>query len=119
MARTAIPVVVGSDVGQVVAGTVPNVQGIIPPDAVLLIVNLTGGTVTVTVQTPVGGGGAPSGLDLPDRVVTISNGLVATIGPFSEAFFGRPGPPDQGQVYVDFSPTIANLVCVCVQVPRR
>lgn len=117
MPRTAIPLIVGSDAGASDLGAGPDAAGgIVPPNSVLIVHNASAASINVTAQTPSGSAGAPSGLDLPDRVLAVAAGAMAAMGPFPPAWYARsPGSADAGHVYIDFS-AVANVTAFAVQV---
>lgn len=118
MARTAIPLITASDVGAVSPFGAANVDGgIMPPNAVLVISNGSGGSVTITVETPAGAG-VPSGLNLSDRTIAVPAGQSGAIGPFHPTFYARPSAPDAGQVYVNYS-AVTSVSVLAVQIPTR
>jgi hypothetical protein len=68
-------------------------------DTILLVDNASGGDVDVTVQTAA----QVDGLAVADKVVTVTDGTIARIGPFEpDAYDRATGAADPGTVYVDF-----------------
>jgi hypothetical protein len=81
--------------------TAPTVDGdVIDVGKVRLwVMNGSGGSINVTVQTPA----TVRGLDVSELVVAVAAGQTALLGPFPKDVFGRTSGADQGRAYVDYS----------------
>ena len=76
-------------------------------DVFLVVLNGSGGSINVTVQTAA----TVSGLAVTDQVVAVAAGATKLIGPFPPATYDRAsGASDAGKVYVDFS-AVTTVTC--------
>lgn len=101
MARVSVSTqkIVGD--GLTPALTAPTVDGdTIDAGAVaLMVVNGSGASINVTVQTPA----TQSGLAVAENIVAVPASATKLIGPFPKGTYARPSAPDEGKVYVDYS----------------
>ena len=103
MARVAATTTEATVAGATVTQTAFTADGIsMPPGARLLVENTSGGSATITVQTPE----TVEGLAVGEATVTVANNAIKWIGPFAPATFVRPsGGSDAGLIWVDSSVT--------------
>lgn len=101
MARTALTTQPIDSDGLTPVFAAANVDGhIIDADAYIEVVNGSGGSINVTVQTPA----EYAGLAVAERIIAVGAGARAKIGHFDPKVYARPtGVADPGKVYVDFS----------------
>jgi hypothetical protein len=103
MARTALATQDVADEGVVITATAANVDGHTLDgggDVILKVINGSGGSINVTVQTAE----TVDGLAVADQVVAVAAGATKYIGRFRPSVYDRPtGATDAGKVYVDFS----------------
>lgn len=117
MARTAIPLTIGSHAGATGLGGTPDaLGGITPPNSVVVIRNGSASSITVTAKAGLSAG-IPTGLTAPDKILTIAAGAMAEMGPFDAAYWARDASvADGGQVYIDISlPTTVTWFAVQVR----
>lgn len=114
MARTALAPVQAVDEGAVWALAAANVDGHTIPgggDVLLFVLNGSGASINVTVQTAA----TEDGLAVAEQVVAVAAGVQKVIGPFRPTTYDRPsGGADPGVIYVDFS-AVTSVTCQAVQ----
>lgn len=115
MARTALATQPIADEGTVVAMTAANVDGHTIDgggDVILKVLNGSGGSINVTVQTAA----TEDGLAVAEQVVAVAAGATKYIGRFRPATYDRPsGAADAGKIYVDFS-AVTSVTCAALGV---
>lgn len=72
----------------------------------LEVSNGSGGTITVTIVTPI----TYLGLAVADKTVAISNGATKFIGPFRPSLYNYTTGTDKGMVYVNYSAVTTTTV---------
>lgn len=115
MARTALTPVEAADEGAVWALAAANVDGHMidgDGDIVLFVLNGSGGSINVTVQTAA----TEDGLAVAEQIVAVAAGVQKVIGPFRPNTYNRAsGDTDGGKVYIDFS-AVATVTCKALKV---
>lgn len=102
MARISVTTQAITRAGLAPVLTAPNADGdVIDVGRVAIYVNnASGGSINVTVQTPV----TVDGLTVEDPVIAVAAGTVKLIGPLPARLFARPaGGADAGRAYVNYS----------------
>lgn len=101
MARTSVTTQQIVRTGLTPSLTAPIIDGdIIDTGATYLhVVNGSGASINVTVQTPP----QVDNLDVAELIVAVPAGATRYIGPFPTRTFGRPTGADAGRAYVDYS----------------
>ena len=100
MARLTPAVVRPSQTGTLVTMGAPNVDGdAIPPNAILLVTNASGGSITLTVDTP----GNVGGLAIDQYSATVAAGTTELVGPFRDRHFVQSEGATEGLVHVNYS----------------
>lgn len=101
MARTSVATQQITAAGLAPALSAPTLLGdTIDSGAVaLMVTNASGGSITVTVQTPA----TQAGLAVAEDIVSVAAAATKLIGPFPKGTYGQPSGADAGRVYVDYS----------------
>lgn len=112
MARTALTVTNFVEAGITHAAVAAHVDGNMWDNTgteVLMVINGSGGSINVTIQTQQ----TVNGLAIADRVVAVGAGVTKFIGSFQPLnLWNVSGGADNGKIYVDYSAVTSVTVAV-------